>query len=53
MVNREKVYQLAKVSKKLDVDDDSKAKNEPFFDVQEYVMSSSSEDEKSQSKTRG
>ncbi|KAH8245490.1 hypothetical protein KR032_010894 [Drosophila birchii] len=53
MVNREKVYQLAKVAKILSVDEISRDKSEAAFDPQEYVMSTSSNDEKSQSKKRG
>ncbi|XP_017028908.1 uncharacterized protein [Drosophila kikkawai] len=53
LVNREKVYQLAKVTKMLSVDEIAKDKNEAYFDVQDYVMTTSSDDEKSQNKTRG
>ncbi|KAH8289865.1 hypothetical protein KR054_012401 [Drosophila jambulina] len=53
LVNREKVYQLAKVSRMLSVDDLTKDKNDQLFDVQDYVMTSSSDDEKGQNKTRG
>ncbi|KAH8388678.1 hypothetical protein KR200_000440 [Drosophila serrata] len=52
MVNREKVYQLAKVVKTLSVDDISKDRSEEF-DAQAYVMSTSSNDEQKQSKARG
>ncbi|XP_044317141.1 uncharacterized protein LOC108042112 [Drosophila rhopaloa] len=57
MVKREKVFELALVPKResgaLNMDDGSKTNNEPFFDVNEYMQSSSSVDESNQSKKRG
>ncbi|KAH8254881.1 hypothetical protein KR038_007345, partial [Drosophila bunnanda] len=53
MVNREKVYQLAMVPKTLSVDEVLKNKDGSHFDPQDYVMSTSSNDEQKQSKARG
>ncbi|KAH8368807.1 hypothetical protein KR084_007731, partial [Drosophila pseudotakahashii] len=57
MIDREKVFELAMVPKRetgaLAMQDGNKANNEPFFDVNEYMQSSSSLDENNQSKKRG
>jgi len=58
MVDREKVFELATVSKKesgalgMQVGSKFNANND-FFDVNEYMQSSSSLDENNQSKKRG
>ncbi|XP_017110560.1 uncharacterized protein LOC108134673 isoform X2 [Drosophila elegans] len=57
MVNRQKVFELALVPKResgtLAMDDGSKINSAPFFDVNEYMQSSSSVDENNQSRKRG
>ncbi|XP_026837654.1 uncharacterized protein LOC6550514 isoform X2 [Drosophila erecta] len=55
MVNREKVFELPKVHKRGTepaLEDDSKANNDTYFDVNEYMQSSSSLDENKKSKKR-
>ncbi|XP_039500178.1 uncharacterized protein LOC120457066 [Drosophila santomea] len=55
IVNREKVFELPKVHKRETdpaLKDGSRPNNEPYFDVNEYMQSSSSLDENKQSKKR-